>query len=207
MRSLNLLMVLLLSACGGANDASRVPVQSTGTIVFIGDSITQSWPLSNYVTDPVNAGVSGNETPQMLDRFDSDVLGLKPVLVVIDGGINDIRNRETTDCASLLAMVQKAHAANVKVIVGTLMHAENLGPDAAAKQLLIRAMNKEIRAAAESYGFDVVDYFKISVSSSGALNHSLFPDGLHPNPNGYDAMWNELLPALRRQGVVREGSG
>lgn len=205
MRSMSLLLALLLCACGGDN--TRVPVESTGTIVFIGDSITQLWPLSEYVTGAVNAGVSGNETPQMLARFDSDVLGNQPALVVIEGGINDIRNHETTDCASLIAMVQKARAANIKVVVATLMLAENLGTDPQTKKQLIRTMNDEIHAAAESYGFEVVDYFPVSLSATGNLNSSRFTDGLHPNGKGYDAMWDVLLPKLRQQGLVSTPSG
>ena len=204
MRRLTLTLMLLLAACGG--DDGRTPVQTTGTIVFIGDSITQQWPLSKYVVGAENVGISGNETSQMLDRFDTDVLSRKPALVVIHDGINDIRNHESTDCSSLVAMVQRAQAANVKVVVGTLMLAENLGSDAAAKKLLIRTMNDEIQVAAESYGFEVVDYYKASESTAGKLVRSRFPDGLHPNRKGYDAMWDLLLPVLRRENLVREGS-
>lgn len=207
MRRLSLLMVLLLSACNGEGETeNRVPVQTTGTIVFVGDSITQGWPLDQYLEGAVNAGVSGNETPQMRERFFRDVLERRPALVVIHGGINDIRNRATTDCGSLLEMVQMARAANVEVIVGTLMLASRVGPDASLKKHLIRVMNDEIRAAADSYGFEVADYYRASVTPRGLLNRGRFPDGLHPNQRGYDAMWEQLRPKLDKLGLLRHGA-
>ena len=61
----------------------------------MGDSITESW--SNYSPEffsehgfLINKGISGETTPQMLDRFEADVLSLKPEGVIILAGINDI---------------------------------------------------------------------------------------------------------------------
>jgi acyl-CoA thioesterase I len=200
MRRSILLLLLALSAC---NEDSREPIQVTGPIVFIGDSITQLWPVEDYIEGAVNMGVSGNETPQMLDRFDRDVLSRQPVMVVIHGGINDIRNQRRTDCGSLLAMVEMARAANIKVVVGTVMLADSLGGDRKLKKQLIGLMNDEIRVAADSYGFAVVDYFSASTSARGLMDRGKFPDGLHPNRRGYDAMWKRLEPVLSAQGVVR----
>ena len=83
------------------------------TIVFFGDSITDSAKFSNpnypygagyfhmvkaeldvfYPQLNVtlyNEGISGNKTENLLDRFDTDVAPHKPDLVVIFIGINDV---------------------------------------------------------------------------------------------------------------------
>ncbi|HVZ16411.1 MAG TPA: GDSL-type esterase/lipase family protein, partial [Terriglobales bacterium] len=61
-------------------------------VVFIGDSITDAWNLEKYFGDKpyVNRGISAQTTPQMLLRFYQDVVALKPRVVVILAGTNDI---------------------------------------------------------------------------------------------------------------------
>lgn len=195
------LVICLLAACG---DSETKPAETTGTVVFVGDSITELWPLDRYLKGAINAGVSGNETSQMLARFDQDVLAHHPALVVIDGGINDIRNHDSGDSVNILDMVQRARAANVKVVVGTIMLSSALGSNADSRTALILSMDDDIRAAASSYGFTVADYYRATLNKSGSLDRRLFRDGLHPNRRGYDAMWRELLPVLQQQGLIAQ---
>src|SRR6266545_3213865 len=64
-------------------------------VVFLGDSITDGWdnpgmggffPGKPYI----DRGISGQTTPQMLIRFRPDVLDLKPKVVLVLAGTNDI---------------------------------------------------------------------------------------------------------------------
>ncbi len=68
------------------------PAKSEDRVVFLGDSITDSWNLGEYFPGRpyVNRGISGQTTPQMLIRFRPDVINLKPKVVVILAGTNDI---------------------------------------------------------------------------------------------------------------------
>ena len=63
-------------------------------IVFMGNSITQGWIEQRpefFAGKPyINRGISGQTTPQMLLRFRQDVINLKPKVVVILAGTNDI---------------------------------------------------------------------------------------------------------------------
>src|SRR5260370_12556326 len=63
-------------------------------VVFYGDSITEAWVRSEGVFFPgksyVGRGISGQTTPQMVVRFQQDVVHLKPAVVVILAGTNDI---------------------------------------------------------------------------------------------------------------------
>jgi lysophospholipase L1-like esterase len=199
MRRLVMLVLITLGACG---DESQKPVATNGLVVFIGDSITQLWPVENFVEGAVNQGMSGDETSQMLARFNSDVLSRRPAVVVILGGINDIRNHLACDTGNLLAMVQAAQAANIGVVVGTLPDATNLGAESDLKRAQVVAFNEEIRSAATVYGYEVADYFSVT-RQSGARGARKFSDGLHPNKTGYSAMWTALQPALDKVGVLR----
>ena len=202
MRRAIVLCIFLLAACG---DEARQPAATTGLVVFMGDSITEAWPVEDYVQGAVNVGVSGDETAQMLSRFERDVLSRQPAVVVILGGINDIRNHATSDSGNLMTMVQQARAAKIGVIVGTLPMATNLGANAALKRDLIGIFNDEIRAAADAHGYEIADYNEVT-AFRGNLDPRKFPDGLHPNRLGCEAMWDALRPALERLGALRDES-
>ena len=68
------------------------PAKDENRVVFMGDSITDGWKLNEYFPgEPyINRGISGQTTPQMLLRFRADVINLKPKVVVILAGTNDL---------------------------------------------------------------------------------------------------------------------
>jgi hypothetical protein len=77
-----------------ANESLGAPKKGERRVVFIGDSITELWaPLfpALFPGKPyVGRGISGQTTPQILVRFRQDVVALKPKVVVILAGTNDI---------------------------------------------------------------------------------------------------------------------
>ena len=77
------------------NAKTSPPTTQEQRVVFMGDSITDSWDDPVYGgffpgKPYVNRGISGQTTPQMLIRFRPDVIALKPKVVVILAGKNDI---------------------------------------------------------------------------------------------------------------------
>src|SRR5512140_1794737 len=78
-------------------DANRdlPPVSaSESRVVFMGDSITELWDRDSgkFFANKgyLGRGIGGQTTPQMLVRFQQDVVALKPKVVVINAGTNDI---------------------------------------------------------------------------------------------------------------------
>ena len=74
-------------------EANRAVTSSD--VVFMGDSITDAWPQPRFGAffpgkNYVGRGISGQTTPQMLIRMRPDVIALKPKVVVILAGTNDI---------------------------------------------------------------------------------------------------------------------
>ena len=205
---LTLALILLLSACGGGDESDPPPpplhavqpaLDTNETVLFFGDSITQLWSTQEYVPGAMNAGISGNETSQMLARFDADVLAKNPSVVVILGGTNDIRNRQTADPVSLYAMVEKAMAAHARVIVGTLPPIDpGLSHDPQLQRRLVAAYNKAIADGAMAYGYETANFHDALILSNGNINRTLFADGLHPNHDGFNEMWYVLRPVLTR---------
>src|SRR5947209_15219806 len=71
-----------LGKYGHANDSVPPPVNNEDRVVFMGNSITESWQpyfASMFPGKPyINRGISGQTTPQMLVRFRPDVIALRP---------------------------------------------------------------------------------------------------------------------------------
>ena len=89
------------------NRALTAPAAGESRVVFMGDSITDAWPrrVETFFTDKsyVGRGISGQTTPQMLLRLRQDVIALKPKVIVILAGTNDISGNTGP---STLAMVE-----------------------------------------------------------------------------------------------------
>src|ERR1051325_5222365 len=83
-----------LTRYGSENTELRPPASGENRIVFLGDDLTELWGRGDAKFFPgrpyLNRGIVGQTTPQMLVRFHQDVVLLKPKVVVIQGGSNDL---------------------------------------------------------------------------------------------------------------------
>ena len=72
----------------------------------------------------IGRGISGQTTPQMLVRFQQDVVGLKPKVVVIAAGHNDMAGNtgpitEAMTIEDLTSMLQIAQANHIRVVLAS----------------------------------------------------------------------------------------
>jgi lysophospholipase L1-like esterase len=93
-------------------------------VVFMGDSITDLWKLDQYFPGKpyVNRGIGGQTTPQMLVRMYPDVIDLKPPVMVLLAGTNDIAHNTGPETAemieeNIMAMTELAEQHGIKVIL------------------------------------------------------------------------------------------
>jgi len=97
-------------------------------IVFMGDSITENWNLSDaafFDKGIVNRGISGQTTSQMLVRFRADVVALHPKTVHILAGTNDVAGNTGPLTAqdfknNIMSMVDLARANGIAVVLGSI---------------------------------------------------------------------------------------
>src|SRR2546427_10555304 len=79
---------------GSENAELGAPAPGVDRVVFLGDEITEMWGRGKAQFFPgkpfLNQGISHQTTPQMLVRFRQDVISLKPKVVVIQAGSNDL---------------------------------------------------------------------------------------------------------------------
>ncbi|HEV2499744.1 MAG TPA: SGNH/GDSL hydrolase family protein [Terriglobia bacterium] len=172
------------------------PASGENRVVFMGDSITQGWNLQkSFPGKPyVNRGISGQTTAQMLMRFRQDVIDLKPKVVVILGGTNDVAGNtgpmtpQETE-GNLMSMAQLARANGIGVVLCSVLPSVNFwwhpGQDPAPK---IAALNQWIKAYAAKTGYVYVDYYSAMKDAAGGLPKTLSRDGVHPMPAGFAVM-------------------
>jgi len=199
-----------------ANRALAAPKPGEARVVFMGDSITDIWQQERFgffvASKPfVDRGISGQTTPQMLVRFRPDVIDLKPKVVVILAGTNDIAGNTgpMTDEdveRNLMSMAELAKANGIKVVMSSITPTSAYHPPAnggapqttARPMARIRAINDWMQKYAAANGHVYLDYFTPMLDSTGVMKAELTGDDLHPNAAGYTIMGPLAEAAIQR---------
>ncbi len=190
-----------------ANADLPAPKSGENRVVFFGNSITEAWAPhfnSMFPGKPyVGRGISGQTTPQLLVRFRQDVIALKPKVVVILAGTNDIAGNTGPSTLEMIqdnlaSMVESAKANGIGVVLSSVLPVYEYrwrpGLEPAPK---IIALNRWIADYARRSGLAYVDYHSAMVDQRGGLKVELGPDGVHPNEAGYRVMAPLVEQAIR----------
>jgi len=180
------------------DENSKLPPPAAGEnrVVFMGNSITEFWKGNDpaYFNSYVNRGISGQTTPQMLVRFREDVINLKPAVVVILAGINDIAQntgpiKPEETYGNIVSMVELARAEHIKVVMSSILPANHFPwrPAIDPTEKVI-AINKMLKDYADANHIVYLDYYSAMVDNQKGLPPNLSPDGVHPNLAGYKIM-------------------
>ena len=223
MRIAVLFTLALSIACGSREpDRSAAPapgsparpaekISSRARIVFLGDSLTaglglatnQSYPSlierrlneNGYDYEVVNAGVSGDTSAGGVRRLDWSLDGEVRVLILALGANDGLRGLPPRELKkNLAAVLDRARAKNIPVILAGMEAPPNNGPD------YTREFRNVYSDLAKEYGVRFIPFLLQGVAGNAALNQA---DGIHPNVRGAeivaDLVWKELGPVLRRQ--------
>ncbi len=185
-------------------------------VVFMGNSITQGWidmiPEFFAGRHYINRGIGGQTTPQMLIRFRQDVIHLRPKVVVILAGINDIAGNTGPSSLEMIednlhSMTELAQANGIEVVLCSVLPALDFpwrpGMDPAGK---VVELNKRIEAYASKKGAVYCDYFTAMVDERNGLPAELSDDGVHPNEAGYAIMAPLVEKAIARALLMWKGN-
>jgi lysophospholipase L1-like esterase len=187
-----------LTRYGSENTELPPPKPTENRVVFLGDQVTENWGRSASGFFPgkayLNRGISGQTTPQMLVRFQQDVVSLKPKVVVIEGGTNDLAAvmgpmTEGTMAENFMSMVELAKANGIRVVLASVTPV----CDCFTKQTGLRpqgkiiGLNGWIKEYAAKSGSVYLDYYG-ALADGRNFKKELTIDGLAPNDAGYSAM-------------------
>ena len=177
---------------------------SQGQIVFIGDSITDGYRLSDFYADlPLavyNRGIGGDVTSGVYDRLKTSLYDLAPKKIVLLIGINDINSGRTNDeiianYTSILEEIKKnLPAADVTCLSVLPMHDKVAawGIDLEKATAQIKDLNGKIKTLAEGKGYRYIDLFSLVSDGNDRLVEGYTYDGLHLNADGY-AIWTAAV--------------
>ena len=185
-------------------------VSDPNRVVFIGNSITESWRIfdEKFFIDNsfVNRGIGGQTSPQMLLRFRSDVVNLKPKSVVIMAGTNDIAKNTgpisiKNTAENIISMAEIALTNNINVyICSTLPAIDFLWSPKMEPAPKIIKLNSILKKYCNDNNIIYVDYYSSMVDKNGGLKvpeYTAENDLVHPNLAGYKVMEKIILNSLK----------
>lgn len=179
-------------------------------VVFMGNSITEGWVNIRpaFFTDNnfVGRGIGGQVSHQMLLRFQADVIDLKPEVVVILAGTNDLaQNSGPVTISQIMdnigSMATLANGAGVKVVLCSVLPALDFPWSTVNDPVpLIIELNRLIKEHALANNYVYVDYYSSMVDSEGGLKvpeYTSADDLVHPNVEGYKVMEKTIMKDLK----------
>ena len=183
-------------------------VDKSQNIVFLGDSITDWYPIEDFFDDIpiVNSGHAGDNTEKILDAITERVYVYNPTKVFIQIGTNDIKNEniDNDDIANNInKMIKgiKKKRSKAKIYVLSIypvnsrnnekINRDNVLPRTNEE---IQRVNSQIKDVCKEQKVTYIDIYSKLVADDGDLNLRYTRDGLHLNDIGYYKVTKALLP-------------
>lgn len=189
------------------NEKMGFPKAGEKRVIFMGNSITEFWQSNtpDFFSENgyINRGISGQTSPQMLVRFRADVVNLKPAVVVILAGVNDIAGNTGPSTLEMItdnifSMAEIAKSNGIKVILCSVLPAYDFpwkpGLEPAEK---IIALNEMLENYAKIKGHIYLDYYSALKDERSGMKGEYTKDGVHPNEAGYRVMIPLCNSAIR----------
>lgn len=187
-----------LSKYGKENELLLPPTRKEKRVVFLGSSIFEFWKQKDpeYFKDKpyLDRGISGQISPQLLIRFRQDVINLKPKVVIILAGSNDIAGNTghvTNDkiMDNIKSMAELARLHHIKVVLCKYLPVYEYPWNKRIKAAdSIVNLNEKIVDYAKERNYTVLDYWTPLVDERKGQRAELTVDGVHPNLAGYKIM-------------------
>ncbi len=190
------------------NETLLLKNNAENRVVFMGNSITEGWKGTHpgfFSNNPyICRGISGQTTPQMLIRFRQDVINLKPRVVVILAGTNDIAGNTGPSTLEMImdnlkSMSELATANNIRVVLCSVLPAYDYPwKKGMEPNIKIPQLNKMIKAYADEKRITYLDYFSAMSDDKNAMKPEYTYDGVHCTSAGYDVMEEMVVPAIHK---------
>ena len=165
-------------------------------VAFIGDSLTDGYDLSTYYPQYVtaNRGIGGDTTYGLQERLQVSLYDLKPKVVVMLIGANNMDTMLQNYESILQDLRQNLPDSKIVLLSLTAMGGEHWG----RKNQLAAYNNVSIKLLAERYEYEFVDLYSVLYDVSiGEVYEGYTTDGGHFTPLGYSVVTAEITPVLK----------
>jgi len=177
-----------------------------GGIVFVGDSITQDYPIGEYFPEKLvyNRGIGGDTSQGLLGRLEESVYALDPMCVILLIGTNDLVLLGD-GIEAIFNRIQEAilqirdHCPYTRIVCEAVYPVNpDIDPVTVSKRSNsdILVLNKRLKDIPD---VTFIDLTNVLSDSTGALSKQLSLDGLHINQEGYRLVSDklrEIVPEL-----------
>lgn len=201
----------------GLDHFQNQPIQQLGNdpiVVFFGDSRAAQWTnphLDDFTF--INRGIGNQTSAQVAGRFEAHIKPLRPNIVIIQVGINDLktiplfpeRKQEIISDyeSNIRTIIQDSQGINATVILTTIFPAGRNVPF--TRRLVwsddiykaIKEVNEFILGLADERVI-VFDAANLLADPDGKIQPGYSSDLLHLNTEGYDVLNQELVKILTR---------
>ncbi|MGB5986462.1 MAG: arylesterase [Desulfobacterales bacterium] len=210
-----LLLTLFFWPAGGQHlQAQESEPSPTGTIVALGDSLTEGFGLGQADAYPaqlerrlqqaglnwrvINAGVSGETSSGTLSRMDW-ILKLNPDIVLLATGANDgLRGLDPDKLRENLdQMIRKFQGRGISVVLLGMRMVPNLGRE------YLAAFKSVYRDLAAAHNLIFMPFMLEGIAMDPVLNQA---DGIHPTPRGYGVLARNLFPYVQKAINARQNA-
>lgn len=176
----------------------------TAQTVLAGDSITELFNMELFddYTEKTglrvyNRGISGDTSDRLLERFDENVLVLKPKNLVLLIGVNDFGIKADVEYVfeNIKQIILKAKNSgnNTKIALQSVYPVDAKRRQINAK---IVQLNEKLKVFAEKNDIIYLDIYSLLLDSNGGFNAKYTYDGLHPNAQGFEIVAGEIINNL-----------
>ena len=176
-------------------------------IILFGDAIAENWEIGQDFPELafLNRGIAGETTLHMLARFQQDVLSLRPRIVILLAGRDDLVARLPLSATQdhLQLMTRLAARQGIELILSSLLPVRQRKPSfwRGGEQFQpssILAMNAWMRECARENGLEYADFHSALADADGWMRPEFSDDGVRPNSAAYRAMAAALCAVLER---------
>ena len=219
MRILNLLIAAAVLVLSSLQSRAEPLVKNGESIAFLGDSITRDGAANagGYVRlvesaladqgikiTVIPAGIGGNQSKDMLDRLERDVLSKKPTWMTLSVGVNDVwhpaQGRGIEEYKTdVTAILDRAQGAGIKVLI--LTATQIYLPITNAQNTKLAEYNAFLRETTKARNIPLADANAAMATEQASLEkagikRSLTVDGIHMNTYGNMVMAKSVLAAF-----------
>ena len=171
-------------------------------VAFIGDSLTDGYDVKaaypQYTV--VNRGISGDTTFGLEDRLQVSLYDLKPKVVVMLIGANNM-DTMFENYEDILIGIQKNLPESEVVLVSLTSMSMEWGK----KNQLAAYNNVKIKLLAEKYGYEYVDlYSALFDIDKGEIRAEYTTDGGHQTAEGYAVFTKTITPVLEELDCLKK---
>ena len=185
----------------------EVKVSPDDNFLFLGDSITDFYPLEEYYDNlpVVNSGVSGNKTADILNNIKERVYQYNPTKIFLLIGTNDLDSTDedivdiTFDNIKEIVSEIRENRSKASIYVESIYPVNSTIENNTVNNRTnekIKSLNKKLSNYCNGENCKYINLYDDLINEEGNLKSDYTEDGLHLNSLGYVVITRELLPYL-----------